>query len=108
MHAFGSVGYAKEEFRAEIASLMVGVPLGIGHDPGQHAAYVKSWVQVLKEDPKEILSASRDADKITGYGLTLEEERTPANIEKIPEVLRAQPEPACRAARARTSVARER
>ena len=57
-HPFGSVGYAKEELRAEIASLMIGDRLGIGHDPGQHAAYVKSWVQVLKEDPKEILRAS--------------------------------------------------
>ena len=64
-HPFGSVGYAKEELRAEIASLMVGDQLGIGHDPGQHAAYLKSWVQVLKEDPKEILRASRDADKIS-------------------------------------------
>jgi antirestriction protein ArdC len=76
-HPFGSVGYAKEELRAEIASLMVGDQLGIGHDPGQHAAYVKSWVQVLKEDPKEILRASRDADKITGYVLALEKERAP-------------------------------
>lgn len=65
-HPFGSVGYAKEEPRAEIASLMIGDQLGIGHDPGQHAAYVKSWGQGLKEDPKEILRASRDADKITG------------------------------------------
>jgi antirestriction protein ArdC len=51
-HPFGSVGYAKEELRAEIASLMIDDRLGIGHDPGQHAAYVKSWVQVLKEDQR--------------------------------------------------------
>ena len=87
-HPFGSVGYAKEELRAEIASLMVGDQLGIGHDPGQHAAYVKSWVQVLKEDPKEILRASRDADKISNYVLGLEKDRVPSNVEKIPEVER--------------------
>lgn len=61
---FGSQSYAKEELRAEISSLMVGEELDIGHDPGQHAAYVKSWVRVLKDDPKEILRAARDADKI--------------------------------------------
>jgi len=87
-HPFGSVGYAKEELRAEIASLMIGDQLGIGHDPGQHAAYVKSWVQILKDDPKEILRASRDADKITGYVLGLEKERVPANIDKLPQVVR--------------------
>ena len=57
----------KEELRAEIASLMIGDQLRIGHDPGQHAAYVESWIKVLKDDPKEILRASRDADKIAGY-----------------------------------------
>ena len=67
---------------------MVGDRLGIGHDPGQHAAYVKSWVQVLKEDPKEILRASRDADKITGYVLGLEKERVPTSMENLPQVER--------------------
>lgn len=61
---FGSESYGKEELRAEISSLMSGDELGIGHDPGQHAAYVASWIKVLKEDPKEILRAARDADKI--------------------------------------------
>ena len=87
-HPFGSVGYAKEELRAEIASLMIGEALGIGHDPGQHAAYVKSWIQILKDDPKEILRASRDADKITGYVMDLEKGRAPASIEKLPQIER--------------------
>ena len=87
---------------------MVGDQLGIGHDPGQHAAYVKSWVQVLKEDPKEILRASRDADRISNYVLSLEKERMPSNIDKLPEVPRAQPEPARRATRARAAAGRER
>jgi antirestriction protein ArdC len=73
---------------------MVGDQLGIGHDPGQHAAYVKSWVQVLKEDPKEILRASRDASEISSSVLALEKERMPAKIEELPEVPRAQPQPA--------------
>lgn len=63
-HPFGSQGYAKEELRAEIASMMIGQELGIGHDPGQHAAYVGSWIKALKEDPTEIMRAAQDAEKI--------------------------------------------
>lgn len=64
---FASESYAKEELRAEISSLMVGNELGIGHDPGQHAAYVKSWIKALKEDPREIFRAAADAEKIHGF-----------------------------------------
>jgi antirestriction protein ArdC/phage/plasmid primase-like uncharacterized protein len=70
-HPFGSEGYAKEELRAEIASLLLGDELGIGHDPGQHAAYVGSWIKVLKDDPLELFRAAADAEKIQGYILNL-------------------------------------
>jgi len=74
-HPFGSAGYAKEELRAEIASLMLGNELGIGHDPGDHASYVASWIEVLKNDPKEILRASRDAEQIHRYVMALDKSR---------------------------------
>jgi antirestriction protein ArdC len=74
-HPFGSEGYAKEELRAEIASLMLGDELGIGHDPRQHAAYVGSWIKILKDDAKEILRASRDAEQIHRYVMALEKGR---------------------------------
>ncbi|MDD4937222.1 MAG: zincin-like metallopeptidase domain-containing protein [Acidiphilium sp.] len=74
-HPFGSEGYAREELRAEIASLMVGERLEIGHDPGQHAAYVASWIKALKEDPREIFRAASDAERITGYVMAFEQER---------------------------------
>ncbi|WCB46506.1 zincin-like metallopeptidase domain-containing protein [Nitratidesulfovibrio vulgaris] len=63
---FGSEAYAREELRAEIASWMVGLEIGIGHDPGQHTAYVASWIQALKKDPYEIVRACRDAERIRG------------------------------------------
>jgi len=72
---FGSEAYAKEELRAEIASMIVGDELGIGHDPGQHAAYVKSWVKVLKDDPMEILRAAADAEKIHGFVMAFEQKQ---------------------------------
>ena len=74
-HPFGSEGYAKEELRAEIASLMLGERMDIGHDPGQHVAYVGSWIKALKEDPKEIFRAASDAEKITGFVMAFEQEQ---------------------------------
>lgn len=61
---FGSESYAREELRAEIASWMIGDRLGIGHDPAQHAAYAKHWAQIIRQDPKEIMRACADAEKI--------------------------------------------
>lgn len=74
-HPFGSEGYAREELRAEIASLMLGERLEIGHDPGQHAAYVKSWIKALQDDPQEIFRAASAAEKITGYVLGFERQQ---------------------------------
>ena len=74
-HPFGSEGYAKEELRAEIASMILGDELGIGHDPSQHAAYVGSWIKVLKNDPMEIFRAAADAEKIQNYVLGLEQKQ---------------------------------
>ncbi len=73
---FGSEAYAKEELRAEIASMIMGSELGIGHDPGQHAAYVGSWIKVLEEDPKEIFRAASDAEKIQDYVMSLSQTQT--------------------------------
>lgn len=70
--SFGSISYAKEELRAEIASMMLGMEMGIGHDPGQHVAYVESWIDVLKNDPLEIFRAASDAEKIREYMLGME------------------------------------
>ena len=72
-HPFGSEGYAREELRAEIGSLMLGEQLGIGHDPGQHAAYVAGWIKVLEQDPREIFRAAADAEKITKLVLSYEQ-----------------------------------
>src|SRR5690606_7635428 len=67
VNAFGSEGYAREELRAEINSMLIGQRLGISHDPGQHMAYVDAWVKILKEDPAEIVRACQDAEKINNY-----------------------------------------
>lgn len=72
-HPFGSEGYAKEELRAEIASMILGDEIGIGHDPEQHVAYVASWIKALENDPLEIFRAAADAEKIQAFVLELEQ-----------------------------------
>ena len=82
MNEFGTPAYAREELRAEISSMMTTRELGIPHDPNQHAAYVENWIQVLKDDPAEIIHASRDAAKIKDFIMAFEQnvehEKTPA------------------------------
>ncbi|MEB2158952.1 zincin-like metallopeptidase domain-containing protein [Xanthomonas campestris pv. campestris] len=74
-HPFGTQGYAREELRAEIASLMVGDKIGLGHDPERHAAYVGSWIKALQEDPREIFRAAADAEKIQTYVLNYQQQQ---------------------------------
>jgi putative DNA primase/helicase len=73
-HPFGSAGYAREELRAEIASMVLGEQLGIGHDPNRHAAYIGSWIRALEDDPREIFRAAGDAEKIVRHLRGLEQE----------------------------------
>ena len=64
---FGSESYAREELRAEIASMMIAMEIGLPHNTENHSAYVGSWIKALKEDPKEIFRAAADAEKIKNY-----------------------------------------
>lgn len=71
---FGSEAYAREELRAEIASLMLTRELGLPHNPDRHAHYVGSWIKVLSEEPMEILKATQDAGRIKGFVLGFEQQ----------------------------------
>ncbi|MBS1732152.1 MAG: hypothetical protein JST02_02550, partial [Bacteroidetes bacterium] len=87
-HPFGSHGYAKEELRAEIASMLLSGELGIGHDPGQHVAYVSSWIKALQEDPTEIFRAAADAEKIQDFVLALSQQQEIAQEVDAEEAIR--------------------
>ena len=62
-------GYALGELAAEIASCYVSAELGIpqGEDLGNHAAYLRSWLEALKNDRNYIFKAARQASKVTDY-----------------------------------------
>ncbi|MFC3560167.1 ArdC family protein [Pedobacter jamesrossensis] len=72
----GMIAYSKEELRAEIASMIIGAEVGIGHDPDQHASYVESWVSILKDAPLEIHAAAADAEKIFDFLMEIERKRS--------------------------------
>jgi len=78
-YRFGDTNYAKEELRAELASVFLAAERGIPHDPEQHAAYVGSWIKSLREDKNEIFRAAHDASAATDFLLSLERDRSVAD-----------------------------
>lgn len=67
--AFGSEDYSKEELIAEIGSSFLMHHVGIESDKtfNNHAGYIQSWLKVLKNDKKFIVSASGKAEKAAKY-----------------------------------------
>ena len=62
----GSPAYAFEELIAEISASFICCHLGFEYST-QHSAYIKSWLEVLKEDKKAIFRASSQAQKATEF-----------------------------------------
>ena len=65
---WGDEGYAMEELVAEVGSAFVCADLGLALEPRQdHAAYVASWLKVLKSDKRAIFAVSAAAQKAVAY-----------------------------------------
>ena len=79
---FRSETYAREELRAEIAAMMIGERLGVGHEPRHGTAYVSSWIKVFENDPKEMRAAAVDAQRISDWLIARERERTVTDDER--------------------------
>jgi len=61
---FGSEDYAKEELVAELGAAFLCCDLGVAIEPRlDHAAYVQSWLGILKADSKALFQAASDAGK---------------------------------------------
>jgi antirestriction protein ArdC len=61
---FGDDAYAMEELVAELGAAFACSALGISSEPRpDHAAYVSSWLTVLKRDPKAIFTAASKAQE---------------------------------------------
>lgn len=65
---FGSASYAKEELIAELGAAMLCGALGISQTPRlDHAQYIASWLQVLKNDKRFIFTAAGQAQKAADF-----------------------------------------
>ena len=65
---FGGESYAMEECIVELASSYLMADLAIANEPrGDHAAYIASWLKVLKDDPRAIFTAASAAQRIADW-----------------------------------------
>lgn len=101
---FGSKKYAAEELVAELSAAFLCGTLGISNTPREdHAVYLKSWLQALKEDKKAIFTAASKAQKACDFihasvnnyaeflGMKAESIDTVIMPETIPEAVQPMP-----------------
>lgn len=77
---FGSAEYGREELVAELTAALTLASIGLPPSPTcmqSHAAYISSWLDVLRRDKQEIFRAAAQAQKACDYlqekALTAEE-----------------------------------
>jgi antirestriction protein ArdC len=67
-HRFGDSAYAMEELIAELGAAFLCADLSVTHEPRpDHAAYINSWLRVLKNDRKAIFVAASRASQAAEY-----------------------------------------
>lgn len=64
---FGDASYSREEMVAELCAAFCGASLGFSKGITQNAAYIKSWLAILKQDNKAVVRASYQAQKAADY-----------------------------------------
>src|ERR1700684_2006046 len=76
---WGDEGYAREELVAELGSAFLCADLGLTPEVrDDHAAYIASWLTVLKNDKRAIFSAAAHAQKAADYLNGLQQPREAA------------------------------
>lgn len=69
---FGDHAYAGEELVAELSATFLAARFGVEVEPHmEHAAYLKSWLGVLRADPKALYNAAKLAQAATEFLLTV-------------------------------------
>jgi antirestriction protein ArdC len=64
----GDDGYAREELVAELGSAFLCADLGLALEPrADHASYIASWLEVLKQDKRFIVSAAAHAQRAVDF-----------------------------------------
>ena len=78
---WGDEGYAMEELVAELGAAFLSADLDLTPEPREdHAAYIGSWLKVLKNDKRGIFTAASHAQRAADYlnGLQVTERRAAA------------------------------
>jgi antirestriction protein ArdC len=72
---FGNEAYAIEELVAELGAAFLCADLSITNTPRpDHAAYIASWLEILKRDNRAIFTAARKAAQASDYLASLQPE----------------------------------
>ena len=65
---WGDEGYAKEELVAELGAAFLCADLALTPEArADHAAYIQSWLTVLKDDKRAIFAAAAHAQRAVDY-----------------------------------------
>lgn len=68
---FGDAEYAAEELVAELGAAFLCAELGVSNHPREdHAAYIRSWIELLRHDPRAFTSAASKAAEASDFLLT--------------------------------------
>jgi antirestriction protein ArdC len=71
---FGTDAYAMEELVAELGSAFIAAHLGLASEPRlDHAAYISSWLRVLRGDARAIVAACARAQEAVDYIIAMSE-----------------------------------
>ena len=80
---WGDEGYAREELVAELGSAFLCADLGITPEVrDDHAAYIASWLKVLKDDKRFVISAASHAQRAVDYLHGLQPHQVTAETEE--------------------------
>ncbi len=78
--SWGDEGYAREELVAEIGAAFLAADLGLALEPrADHASYIASWLQVIRNDKRAIVQAAAHAERAVAY---LHQLATPADMQE--------------------------
>lgn len=88
---WGDEGYAMEELVAELGSAFLSADLGLTPEVREdHAAYIESWLKVLKNDKRAIFTAASHAQKASDFLNNLQPK---PQITAEPELIAGHPQP---------------
>lgn len=80
---WGDEGYVREELVAELGSAFLCADLGITPEVrDDHAAYIASWLKVLKDDKRFVISAASHAQRAVDYLHGLQPHQVTAETEE--------------------------